>query len=155
MQELDARSAFRGKTVYDRMLITYLDQSIAHIGIVAFADNPFLPSMDIYDNAALEFDVLTSEELKDTLAFVNHFHKIAHRNNQKSGSHDDFQTFARDKGYVFYYHLWLQYVPNLLCIAVPSLPAGIAMDSSLHQSEQSTTVRRQGGSRKEEHEFLR
>ncbi len=155
MQELDARSAFRGKTVYDRMLITYLDRSIAHIGIVAFADNPFLPSMDIYDNAALEFDVLTSEELKDTLAFVNHFHKIAHRNNQKSGSHDDFQTFARDKGYVFYYHLWLQYVPNLLCIAVPSLSAGIATDSSLHQSEQSTTVRRQGGSRKEEHEFLR
>ncbi len=135
VQELDARSVFRGKAVYDRMLLTYLDQSIPHIGEVAFAEDPYLPSMGIYDNAATDFDVLTSEELKDTLAFVNHYFKIAHQNNQKSGSHDNFHNFARDKGYVFYYHLWLQYVPNLLCIAVPSLPAGVATkDSTVHQS---------------------
>jgi hypothetical protein len=117
VQELDAQSAFCGKAVYDRMLAMYLDQSILHIGAVAFADDPYLPSMGIYDAAAQEFDVLTSEELKDTLAFVNHFYKIAHQNNQKSGNHDDFHNFARDKAYVFYYHLWLKHVPNLLCIA--------------------------------------
>ncbi|KAI2492013.1 hypothetical protein MHU86_22538 [Fragilaria crotonensis] len=142
MQELDARSDIRVKAVYNRMLVTYLDQSIPHIGAVAFADDPYLPSMGVYDNAALEFDVLTSEELKDTLAFVNRFYKIAHRNNQKSGSHDDFHNFTRDKAYVFYYHLWLQHLPNLLCIAVPSLPPGIATDSTLHPSNSATARRR-------------
>ncbi|KAI2499398.1 hypothetical protein MHU86_15110 [Fragilaria crotonensis] len=148
VQELDARLAFRGKAVYDRMLITYLDVSIPHIGVVAFSEDPYLPSMGIYDNAAMDFDVLTSEELKDTLAFINHFYKIAHRNNQKSGNHDDFHNFTRDKAYVFYYHLWLQYLPNLLCIAVPSLPGGVATDSTLHPSANTAPRNQRGGSRR-------
>lgn len=107
--------------------------------------------MGIYNNAASEFDVLTSEELKFTLAFVNHYYKIAHRNNQKPGNHDDFHNLTRDKAYVFDYHLWLQYLPNLLHIAVPSLPDGIATESSLYQRD-SIAVRtaRQGGSRKKD-----
>jgi hypothetical protein len=140
VQELDVRSSFRSKAVNDRMLITYLDQSILHIGVVAFSEDAYLPSMGIYDNAATDFDVLTSEELKDTLAFLNHFYKIAHQNNQKSGNHDDFHNFTRDKAYVYYYHLRLLCLPNLMCIAVPSLPGGVATDSTLHPSTTSATA---------------
>jgi hypothetical protein len=54
---------------------------------------------------ASEFDELTSEELKDTLAYINHWYQHAHRNSKMSGSHGNFEDIVGDKPFVYFYHL--------------------------------------------------
>jgi hypothetical protein len=84
MQDLDT-CHFLKKDVYNKVLHTYLEMSIAadHIEIIAFSDNPYLQAMGKVDGIvpfASEFDVLASEELKDTMAYINHWYQHAHRN---------------------------------------------------------------------------
>jgi hypothetical protein len=76
MRDLDTHQ-FLNKDVYNNLLHTYLEMSIAadHIGIIAFSDNAYIQTMGMVDGIVLfasEFDVLTSEELKDTMAYINH-----------------------------------------------------------------------------------
>lgn len=100
MRDLDTRQ-FLNKDVYNNLLNTYLEMSIAadHIGIIAFSDNPYLQGMGLVGGVVLfasEFDVLTSEELKDTMAYINHWYRHAHRNSKMSGSHGNFEDFVGD-----------------------------------------------------------
>jgi hypothetical protein len=80
---------------------------------------------------AAEFDVLTSEELKDVMEHINHWYRHAHRNRKKSCNHGKFEDFVGDKPFVYYYHLWLQEIPRLLSLAVPTLPETVAMKAPL------------------------
>jgi hypothetical protein len=130
MRELDTRQ-FRNKGVYDKLLVTYLDASIEHIGYAGFTGNVYLEAMGLTDDIGMKFDVLTSEELSDTMSYLNHHYGVSHRDNQKSGNHANFEDFVKDKPYIYYYHLWLGAVPHLLSLAVPSLPGGVSRDSSI------------------------
>ncbi len=126
MRDLDIRQ-FRNKDVCDKLLKTYLAMSIAadHIHLIVFPDNTYLQGMGLLSGDvpfAAEFDVLTSEELKDVMEYVNHWYRHAHRNSKKSGNHGNFEDFVGDKPFVYFYHLWLQEVPHLLSLAVPHLP---------------------------------
>ena len=117
-------------------LNTYLTMSIAadHIHLTAFPDNTYLQAMGLLSGDvpfAAEFDVLTSEELKDVMEYVNHWYRHAHRNSKKSGNHGNFEDFVGDKPFVYYYHLWLQEVPHLLSLAVPHLPETVARESTV------------------------
>ena len=79
-----------------------------HIGNFAFSDNPYLQAMGIVDGIvpfASEFDELISEELKHTLAYINHWYQHAHRNSKMSGSHGNFEDIVGDKPFVYFYHL--------------------------------------------------
>ena len=71
MQDLDIRQ-FWNKDVFDKLLTTYLGMLIAadHIHLIAFPDNPYLQANGVLSGDvpfAAEFDVLTSEELKDVI----------------------------------------------------------------------------------------
>ena len=133
MRTLDTRQ-FRNKDVFDKLLKTYLAMSIAsdHIHLIAFPDNPYLQAMGVVSGDvpfASEFDVLTSEELKDVMEYINHWYQHAHRNSKKSGNHGNFEDFVGDKPYIYYYHLWLQEIPHLFALAVPTLPMDIVRES--------------------------
>ena len=133
MRDLDTLQ-FLNKDVYDNLLQTYLEMTIAadHIGIIAFSDNPYLQGMGLVGGVvpfASEFDVLTSEELKDTMAYINHWYRHAHRNSKMSGSHGNFEDFVGDKPFVYYYHLWLQEIPHLFALVVPTLPTSVVRES--------------------------
>jgi hypothetical protein len=133
MGTLDARQ-FRNKDVFDKLLKSYLAMSIAsdHIHLIAFADNPYLQAMGVVSGDvpfASEFDVLTSEELKDVMEYINHWYQHAHRNSKKSGNHGNFEDFVGDKPYIYYYHLWLQEIPHLFALAVPTLPVNVVRES--------------------------
>ncbi len=135
MRDLDIRQ-FRNKDVFDKLLKTYLAMSIAadHIHLIAFPDNPYLQAMGLLSGDvpfAAEFDVLTSEELKDVMEYINHWYRHAHRNSKKSGNHGNFEDFIGDKPFVYYYHLWLQEVPHLLSLAAPHLPGSVARESTI------------------------
>ena len=62
MRELDTRQ-FRNKGVYNKLLVTYLDASIKHIGYAGFTSNIDLEAMGLTDDIGMNFDALTSEEL--------------------------------------------------------------------------------------------
>jgi hypothetical protein len=133
MRDLDTRQ-FLNKEVFDNLLHTYLEMSIAadHIGLIAFSDNPYLQAMGVVDGAvpfAAKFDVLTSEEFKDTMAYINHWYQHAHRNSKMSGSHGNFEDFVGDKPFVYYYHLWLQEIPHLFALAVPTMPSSVVREN--------------------------
>ena len=133
MRDLDIRQ-FRNKDVYDKLLKTYLALSVAadHIHLIAFPDNPYLQAMGLLSGDvpfAAEFDVLTSEELKDVMEYINHWYRHAHRNSKKSGNHGNFEDFVGDKPFVYYYHLWLQEIPHLFSLAVPTLPDTVGRES--------------------------
>ncbi len=135
MRDLDIRQ-FRNKGVFDKLLKTYLAMSIAadHIHLIAFPDNPYLQAMGLLSGDvpfAAEFDVLTSEELKDVMEYINHWYRHAYRNSKKSGNHGNFEDFVGDKPFVYYYHLWLQEIPHLLSIAVPTLPETVVRESTI------------------------
>ena len=122
--------------MFDKLLKTYLTMSIAadHIHLTAFPDNTYLQALGLLSGDvpfAAEFDVLTSEELKDVMEHVNHWYRHAHRNSKKSGNHGNFEGFVGDKPFVYYYHLWLQEVPHLLSLAVPHLPETLARKSNV------------------------
>jgi hypothetical protein len=135
MRDLDTRQ-FRNKGVYDKLLVTYLDASIEHIGFAGFTGNVYLEAMGLTDDIGMNFDVLTSEELSDTMSYLNHHYRLSHRDNQKSGNHANFEDFVKDKPYIYYYHLWLGAVPHLLSLAVPSLPGAVSRDSSIPTQHQ-------------------
>ncbi len=63
-----------------------------------------------------EFDVFTSDELKDVMEYINHWCRHAHRrNSKKSGHHGNFED----------YHLWLQEIPHLATLACSANSTGI------------------------------
>jgi hypothetical protein len=45
-----------------------------------------------------------------------------------SGSHGNFEDFDGDKPFVYYYHLWLQEIPLLFALAVPTLSTSVVRE---------------------------
>ena len=43
---------------------------------------------------------------------------------------NNFEDFVSNKPFVNYYHLWLQEIPHLLSLAVPTLPETVAREES-------------------------
>jgi hypothetical protein len=71
IRELDARKKFANKATYNKLLLTYLDNSAENIAVnyIGF-DNEYLNDCRITDQSASEFDILTSEELCKVLEFI-------------------------------------------------------------------------------------
>lgn len=155
IRELDARKKFMNKSTYDKLLLTYLDNSIDNIAVdyIGFNDE-YLNDCGIADQYAGEFDVLTSEDLCKVLEYVVYWYNVAYRNNRTSGkerarvvvplpiiifftsrsstsivmttgNHADFCQFVGSRPYVHYYHLWLVEIPHLSFLAVPQLSAPV------------------------------
>ena len=87
IRELDARKKFANKPTYDKLLLTYLDNSAENIAInyIGF-DNEYLNDCGITDQYASEFDILTSEDLCNVLEYVVYWYNVAFRNNKTSGT---------------------------------------------------------------------
>ena len=114
----------------------FLAMSIAadHIRLIAFPDNPYLQARGLLSgnvSFAAEFDVLTLEELKGVMEYINHWYQHAHRHSKKSGIHGYFEDFVGDKPFMFFYLLWPQEVPHLLLLAVPHLPESVARERAI------------------------
>jgi hypothetical protein len=62
--------------------------------------------------------------------YINFLYQIAHQNNKKFGSHDEFDCYVGSCPYLLYYHLWLAAVPNFLHLAIPKLPANVMKESN-------------------------
>ena len=122
MQELDSRQ-FANKRTYDKLLVTYLDTSVENdaISYIGFGGDAYMLSCGIGEDHASNFDVLTSEELKQVLDHVVYWYNISLRNNKASGNHADFHQFVGCRPFVYYYHLWLLEIPHLSFLAVPAL----------------------------------
>jgi hypothetical protein len=73
IQELDARKQFMSKNLNDKLLVTYLDDSIDNnaVNFIGF-DNEYLNDCGITDQYASNFDVLTSEDLCKVLCLGLH-----------------------------------------------------------------------------------
>jgi hypothetical protein len=118
------------KIVYDCLLETYSDVNNNNNDWLAF-DNQYFDDMGESQNAAKDFDQdLTSLEFKQTMDYINFLYQIAHQNNKKSGSHDEFHCFVGSCPYLLYYHIWLAAVPNFLHLAIPALPANVMKESN-------------------------
>ena len=64
------------------------------------------------------------------MEYINFHHQIAHQNNNKSGSHDEFHCYVGSCPYLLYYHLLLAVVPNFPHLAIPTLPANVMKESN-------------------------
>ena len=141
MQELDSRQ-FVNKRTYDKLLLTYLDTSNENdaINFIGFGGNEYMLSCGIDADRASEFDVLTSEELKQVLDHVVYWYNVSLRNNRASGNHADFHQFVGCRPFVYYYHLWLLEIPHLSFLAVPTLDETVFRLSMDDEDETSATT---------------
>ena len=129
ISKLDSRQ-FLHKHVYDCLLETYSDVSNNNNDWLAF-DNQYFDDVGVSQNAAKDFDQdLTSLEFKQTMEYINFHYQIAHQNNKKSGSHDEFHCFVGCCPYLLYYHLWQAAVPNFPHLAFHTLPVNVMKESS-------------------------
>ena len=64
------------------------------------------------------------------MEYINFHYQIAHQNYKKSGSHDEYHCYVGNHPYLLYYHLWLAAVPNILHLAIPTLPANVMKESN-------------------------
>ncbi len=87
---------------------------------------------------------MTANDFEAILEYINHHYQIAYRRNKQSGSHCGFETFVGTRDFLFYYHLWLNEVPNLLNFAVAELPSN-AFRESYHVSRASDDDDKGGG----------
>ena len=87
IRELDARKKFANKATYDKLLLTYLDNSAENIAVnyIGF-DDEYLNDCSITDQYASEFDILTSEDLCHGLEYIVYWYNVAFRNNKTSGT---------------------------------------------------------------------
>ena len=129
ISELDCQ-LFLYKSIYDSLLETYSDGSNTDINWLAF-NNQYFDDVGKLCDAAKDFDQdLTSLEFKQAIEYINFHYQIDHQNNKKSGSHDEFHCFVGSCSYLFYNHSWLTAVPNLLHLAIPTLPANVMKESN-------------------------
>lgn len=94
IQELDARKKFKNKSTYDKLLLTYLDDSTENnsVSYIGF-NNEYLNDCGIADRHAGDFDILTSEDLCEALDYIVHWYNVAYRNNQTSGTANSCSLF--------------------------------------------------------------
>jgi hypothetical protein len=157
MQELDSRQ-FLNKRTYDKLLMSFLDTSMDNdaINFIGFGSDEFLLSSGIREDQASSFDTLTSIELKQVLEYIVHWYNVSLRNNRASGNHADFHQYVGCRPYVYYYHRWLEEIPHLSFLAVPSLDDNVfqlSMEQNDEEpssttsasSEQLSTKRKRGG----------
>jgi hypothetical protein len=100
ISKLDCRQ-FLHKNVYDCHLETYSDvnNNNNNNDWLAFG-NHYFDDVGDSQNAANDFDQdLTSLEFKQTMEYINFHYQIAHQNNKKSGSHDEFHCFVGSHPY--------------------------------------------------------
>ena len=64
------------------------------------------------------------------MEYINFHYQIAHQDNKKSGSHDEFHCVVGSCPYLLYYHIWLVVVPNFLHLAILTLPANVMKESN-------------------------
>jgi hypothetical protein len=126
--ELDARK-FTHKSIYDKLLVTYLDKTIIHVGELAFSEQTYFKDLSLPDKYPASFDIITSLEFKQGMDYIHHHFRISYRNCKTSGNHSVFGKFVGNRAYLFYYFLWLQEVPHFMTFAVPQLPAGVLRQS--------------------------
>ena len=104
------------------------------IGTAAFGFDPYLNEMGLVDDVPSKFDDIDAYDFEHIMLYLQHHYRIAYRKNQNSGSHADFKNFVGDKPVLLYYHLWLVQIPDLMALAVPSLPIGVGRDSDVSTS---------------------
>jgi hypothetical protein len=121
-EELDARK-FSHKSIYDKLLLTYLDETIIHVGELAFSEQTYFKDLSLPENYPATFDTITSLEFKQGMNYIHHHFRVSYRNCKTSGNHSVFGKFVGNRAYLFYYFLWLQEVPHFMTFAVPALPA--------------------------------
>jgi hypothetical protein len=126
--ELDARQ-FLHKDIFDKLADTYNDGFDEYVGKLALT-HAFFPAHGVKSDDPNKFDTITSEDFSNAMDFLNkQYSQCWQTNNQKLGSHEDFEKFVGGRPYVFYYYHWLASVPNLLNLAVAHLPSAITRDS--------------------------
>ena len=128
MAALDSRQ-FLHKAIYDILLLSYNDTTNNVINDFAFPEEIYFEQAGVSIDVASEFDVLTSKDFSDVMGYLNFHYQVAHRKNKSSGSHGDFANFVGTCPYLLYYHLWLDQVPCLQNLAVPTLPSNVMRDS--------------------------
>ena len=121
---------WRTKRCSRSFLDTYNDIFEESIGELAF-EHRFFEDKKVSKHEPDNFDAITHQVFSQAMDFLNHHYQVAWRNNKKSGSHDDFDKFVGNRPYLFYYHLWLQQVPNLHNLAITALPNAVMRDTGL------------------------
>jgi hypothetical protein len=64
------------------------------------------------------------------MEYISFHYQIAHQNNKKSGSHNEFHCYVGSYPYLVYYHLCFAAVPNFPHLAIPALPANVMKESN-------------------------
>jgi hypothetical protein len=111
------------------LLLSYNDTTNNVISGFALPEVMYFEQAGVYIDFASEFDVLTSKDISDVLGYLNFHYQVAHRKDKSSGNHDDFANFVGTCPYLLYYHLWLDQVPCLQNLAVPTLLSNLMRDS--------------------------
>ena len=121
MAALDSRQ-FLHKAIYDILLLSYNDTTNNAISGFAFPEVVYFEQAGVCIDIPSDFDVLTSRDISDIVGYLNFHYQVAHRKNKSSGCHDDFANFVGMHPYTYYYHLWLNQVPCLQNLDIPTLP---------------------------------
>ena len=69
--KLDARK-FSQKSIYDKLLATYLDKTIIHVGELAFSEQTYFKDLSLPDKYPATFDVITLLEFKQGMDYIHH-----------------------------------------------------------------------------------
>mmetsp|Transcript_14337 Transcript_14337/g.26911 ORF Transcript_14337/g.26911 Transcript_14337/m.26911 type:complete len:254 (+) Transcript_14337:800-1561(+) len=87
----------------------------------------------IDDDTPSKFDTLDANKFAQVLKFVHKKYRIARNNNQKSGTHDDFQNFIMGLPWILFYHERMKELGDdsslYFNIAYPSLDDSVFMTS--------------------------
>ena len=105
---------FLQKNDFENHLVIYLEGNNSNIGwLASISPNDIDKDFDAY---------ICSFELKQTMDYINFHYQIAHINNKKPGSHDDFECYVGSHSFPLYYHLLLSEDPNFPHFTIPKLP---------------------------------
>jgi len=92
---------------YARLAMAYNDDSNSDYddaGISLSCHQDIYQVYGIKDDTPSMFDKLDAAKFAQVLKFVHKKYRIARNNNQKSGSHDDFQNFILGLPWILFYH---------------------------------------------------
>ena len=120
---------FVHKDIYDKLLFSYYDLTCESTSGFAIPEIQYFEHVGVCNNIAADFDNISSQDFSDAMIYLNFHYHVAHMNNKASGSHKDSICFVGNQLYLLYYHLWLQQIPCLQNLAVPTLPYSVMRDS--------------------------
>jgi hypothetical protein len=106
---LDKRELLH-QPIFDKLAEVYNDESRNDLKSLPYTHEMYA-KCNVHANIPSKFDPLTARDISESLDFINYNYRISMQNCRKSGSHDDFHNFVRNKPYLLTYHQCLGDAP--------------------------------------------